>query len=310
MFNYIAYGLGIRSFLPLPELSVDDAHPDVIVRLGDAGFSPPEHSENVHYFSPTAEETQLFYRDAGSISVRNGREIVVDPIPRVEERLLRLFILGPALGVLLQQRGRLVLHASAVAVAGKAVLFLGRSGWGKSTTAAALYSRGHDMVADDVTAIQVDKDTGIPIVVSGFPQLKLWPEAAASSLGDVPETLPRVDSRVDKRARRVAQGFTQASMPVGRIYVLDEGERHEVELIEPQDALIELISHSYCIGLLGGASASSLHFLQCSSIVNNVTISRLKRHRSLSALSDLAQLVEEDLARSPEQGVLCADRPS
>lgn len=310
MYNYVAYGLGIHSFLPLPELLVDDVPADVTVRLGDTGYSSPEHSGNVHYFSPNAKETRLFLRDVGSISVRKGRDIVIDPIPGVEDRLLRLLILGPALGVLLQQRGRLVLHASAVAVASKAVLFLGRSGWGKSTMAAALYARGHDIVADDVTAIKVGKATDIPMVVPGFPQLKLWPEAAASSLGDVPETLPRVNPRLDKRARRIAHGFTQASLPVGRIYVLDEGEKHEVELLEPQDALIELISHSYCVGLLEGAGASALHFLQCASIVNNVTISRLKRHRSLSALSDLAQLIEEDLDRSPEQGVLCADRLS
>jgi hypothetical protein len=100
----------------------------------------------------------------GTILVRKGREIIVDPIPGLEDKVLRLFVLGPALAVLLHQRGRLVLHASAAAIAGEVVAFMGRSGWGKSTAAAALYTRGHSIVADDVTAVQVNTDTGFPVV--------------------------------------------------------------------------------------------------------------------------------------------------
>jgi serine kinase of HPr protein (carbohydrate metabolism regulator) len=59
--------------------------------------------------------------------------------------------------VLLQQRGRLVLHASAVTVDLGVVAFMGGPGWGKSTMAAAMYARGHSIVADDVTAVRADK---------------------------------------------------------------------------------------------------------------------------------------------------------
>src|SRR2546421_132869 len=69
----------------------------------------------------------------GAFLVRGGREIVVDPAPGVEARVLRLSILGPAFGLLLHQRGRFVLHASAVASGGGVLAFAGGSGWGKST---------------------------------------------------------------------------------------------------------------------------------------------------------------------------------
>jgi hypothetical protein len=190
----------------------------------------------------------------------------------------------------------LVLHASAVAVDGGAVAFLGEAGWGKSTMAAAMYARGHSIVADDVTAVRTDKAN--PIVHPGFPQLKLWPEAAIA-VGNAPETLPRIQPSLEKRARRSDHEFSPDPLPLRCIYVLAEGETQQIAPLRSQEALVELIRHSYTKRLLRVVGASS-HFLQCSSIVKNVTIRSLKRPRSLSSLSDMAQLVEKDLAEALE----------
>lgn len=296
---YVAYGLRISSALPLPELvfaeDVEDAPIDVTIQLGSVDQRPSGPSER-SCLSATADETYLFWEHAGAFLVRGGREIIVDPIPGVEERVLRICILGPALGVLLHQRGYFVLHASAVAIAGESVAFLGEKGWGKSTIAAALHRRGHGVVADDVTAIQVARDC--PLVYPGFPQLKLWPETVAS-LGDNPETLPRLDPHLEKRARRVVQGFPSTPRPLRRIYVLAEGTTQEIEPLQPQEALIELIRHSYGPRFLQPIGAS--HFRLGASVVKNVTVCNLKRPRSLPALSSLARLVEEDLAQNTEQ---------
>ncbi|MEO0343784.1 MAG: HPr kinase/phosphatase C-terminal domain-containing protein [Pseudomonadota bacterium] len=49
-----------------------------------------------------------------------------------------------------------IVHASCVAVNGKGVLILGRSGRGKSHLAAELISRGADLVADDQVKLALD----------------------------------------------------------------------------------------------------------------------------------------------------------
>jgi hypothetical protein len=260
-------------------------------------YSPSAAIEE--FFAVHPEEVYLFWKDAGKFLVRRGCEIVVEPAPAAVDQVLRLFILGPALALLLHQRGRLVLHASSVVVAGGVVAFLGESGWGKSTMAAALHSRGHSLVADDVTAVQVEVDNGSPTVVPGFPQMKLWPESI-TTIGDIPETLPRVEPDWDKRAHRVDRGFSSSPVPLHRIYVLAEGQANEVEPLGPQVALVELIRHTYAAALLD-TMGTSQHFLQCATIVNKVPIARLRRSWSLSTLPDVAGLVEEDAEQNAER---------
>lgn len=292
-FSYVAYGLGIRSVLPLPELVTGRGGADVAVRLKSGkglGMVTPTSDPCV---GATPDAAELFWPGVAAVLVREGREITIDPATGLEERTLRLFVLGPAMAVLLHQRGRLVLHGSAVAVAGRAVVFLGGPGWGKSTLAAALYARGHGILADDVTAVEAD--AGSPLVFPGFPQLRLWPEAAAA-LGDSPETFPRVHPMLEKRTRPAGRAFPEEPLPLERIYVLDKGPAHAIEPLRPQEALVELVRHSYCTRLLQ-AQGARRHFLQCASLANRVPVCRLTGERSLSVLPDLADLVENDLSR-------------
>lgn len=127
----------------------------------------------------------------------------------------------------------------------------------------------------------------------GFPQLKLWPEALVS-LGDDPEKLPRCNPRFEKRARLAADKFSLTPLPIKRVYVLGKSNAPEILPLRPQEALGELVRHTY--GAMGVGSSS--HFLECTSIVNKVTICSLRRQKSLSQLPKLAQLIEDDLAQS------------
>lgn len=299
MHTYTAYGLGIHSTLPLPELqTLAEVGADVVIEIENLNWSPPETICSGSYFQMTAKEAYLFWERVGAFLVRDGKEIIVDPLPGVEERIIRLPLLGAVLAVLLHQRGFLVLHASAVAINGGVVAFLGEKGQGKSTMAASLYARGHTMMADDVVALDFG-GTESPIVLPGFPQFKLWPEAAASSLGDDPETLPQLHPQVEKRARRVADRFSQRPLPLRRIYVLSEGPAPQIKPLQPQIAIVQLIANSYSARfgkqLLQGVEAYS-HFHQCMSLAKNLPVCCLDRPRSLSLLPNVAELVEEDLA--------------
>jgi hypothetical protein len=288
--RYVAYGLNIDSDVCLPELLPADGDADVAVRLGSRRALPVSHEEGL--VRATDEEATISFNDVGSFSIREGREIVIDPVPGVSDRLLRLVLLGPCIGAVLYQRGWLPLHASAVTAVGGAIAFMAERGFGKSTTAAAMHAHGYSLIADDITATRFD-DTRLPIVVPGYPQFKLWPDAAAY-LGDAPETLPRLNPDLEKRGRRVNAAFAAAPLPLKRIYVLDRGESLELEAYSPQKAFSELLRHTYGRELFQAVRTSS-HFLQCTQIVKSVPMRGLKRPYSLAGLPEVVRTIEEDL---------------
>jgi hypothetical protein len=92
---------------------------------------------------------------------------------------LACYLLGPVLAFVLRLRGVTCLHASAVALGGRAVAFLGPPGAGKSTIAAALARRGHAVLTDDLLALCERGDRffaqpGYPQAQKGDP-FQRWP---------------------------------------------------------------------------------------------------------------------------------------
>ncbi|MCP4397035.1 MAG: hypothetical protein GY801_07015 [bacterium] len=65
------------------------------------------------------------------------------------------------LGALLHQRELLPLHGSAIKVNDGVCVFVGLSGNGKSTVAAAFRQRGYQVLADDVCVVSIRED-GLP----------------------------------------------------------------------------------------------------------------------------------------------------
>jgi hypothetical protein len=246
------------------------------------------------WFRPRPNEILISWPKVGTFLVGKGG-ITVRPVFGVEDDLLRLFILGPALSLLLHLRGRLVLHAGAVAVDDSAVVIMGESGSGKSSLCAALYLRGHTAVADDVTGVR-ETDTKRWVVSPSFPEFKLWPDVALT-LGYLPETLPRIHSQQTKRSLSTTGRFPTAPLPVRRIYVLAKSVGPTIEQLQPKEALIELIRHSYCAQVLDSSDAAR-HFLRCGSLAKEISVRRLRRMSSLPTLCQLAELVEQDLASS------------
>jgi energy-coupling factor transporter ATP-binding protein EcfA2 len=287
-----AFALTIASEIPLLELPASTGTPDVEVFLGRVDAERP--SEGNWSIVAAPDDVRGWIPDGGGFRVRGGREIVIDPAPDADDRALRLGIVGPLLGVILTQRGKFVLHASSVVIDGRAVAFTGPSGRGKSTLATALARAGHPLVADDITVIDTTGDE--PVVLPGFPRVKLWPDSAGV-FAENADALPLLHPARTKRSLQL-DDFHGQPVRLARCYLLEDGGREAVTEIAPREAVLALIGCTYQAQWLHQTGASGGNLLHCGALARSGVVRRLQRRRDFEALADVVRFVEDDVRAS------------
>jgi hypothetical protein len=84
------------------------------------------------------------------------------------------------------------------------------------------------------------------------------------------------------------------SLPLERLFILEEGEAIAIEPITPGQAVIELVRHTYTLRpLLAGVNRTA-HFRQCARVADQVSVRRLIRPRRLQALPAVVERVLAD----------------
>jgi hypothetical protein len=294
VYSYAAFGLCLKSEIMLPEFMEGDGECDVSIRFGRADLGG-EAKATGSFFKATEDEIQFTFKDTAVITVRQGREIIVDLLPNASEASLRFSIINATMAAVLQHRGLLVFHASAVARDGRAAIFMGSPTSGKSTIAAAMHRSGFSVLSDEIVAVAfptLPQGDG-PVVLPGMPHIRLLPRSA-QYLGQDPESMPRIRSDEDKRAYSARNGFPENSIPLRRIYILKKSDGNCLEPIAPQAAFLEIISNYYTIGMVRAGGAPE-HLKNCTRLISTVPIRRLHRADALHHLPGLIELVGRDL---------------
>lgn len=297
MYSYCAYNLGISSEVELPHLPPGSSRGDVYIRLAgtDPLAGPPPYMDTAYHVTPRL--ATLDYAGLGRLVVRDGREITIRLLPGADESPLPFCITGTALAILLYQRGLLVLQASAVMIGGKAVVLMAGRGAGKSALAARLCHQGHSLLADDITAI--DLQPRQPVVIPATPTL-LLDATTVAALGQDPAHLHLLHPATPKFVSKVERGFAQAPVPLSVVYGIQTRRDNNIGHIPLQAGLSAIIRHSYpdCLLQPGGID----HLRQCSRLVGAVAVCELSRRLDTAELPELAQMVEghvATMARAP-----------
>lgn len=165
----------------------------------------------------TPDGFRLEYSHAGVFDLcSDGTQIIWYEREGALEELVRTIVLGPVLAVALELTGLLCLHGSAVAIGGRAAIFLGPKHHGKSTLATALTVAGAQLIGDDLIAIS----PGPPAMVRpGVPSVRLWDDAVtALPLNEIcGQVLRGVKTTASGFAKRA---FTSGELPIDAIYIL------------------------------------------------------------------------------------------
>jgi len=296
MHFYRAYGLTIASELELDELDgAEPAAPDLTIRFRPV--APLDGDQTVAAFSFGDEQQCLSWPAVGRFLIRGVSEIDIDPSPDVDGQLLAFPLLGPVLALLLHRRGLLILHASAIAIGGKSAIFMGDKGAGKSTTASAMIRAGHELLTDDVVALDLARPDE-PMIIPGFPQIKLAADAAAEISLEQAVVRPQAHPAIDKTQHRLHGSFSRHEVPATRIYILERGKRAAIQPLPSIAALPALIKFSYVTrfgrpALVGDFAAA--HLRQCARLADHIGVRRLEVPAGLDRIGEAVGLIEKDL---------------
>jgi hypothetical protein len=294
---YSAFGLQIASVFAIPELTPSDASRpvDLKIEMGTVPLSPESQEKPQMRFE--VRETGLYVEipRVARFLVSGGASIRIDPHAAATEEIIRIFLLGVVMGVLLHQRGYYTFHASAAVVGGGAVAFMGSRGYGKSTLTAAFQASGHEILTDDILAIR--SMDGQLWVQPAFPRLKLMPDSSLY-LGEEPVVQGELHPALRKHSLYVHDSMAPAPCPLRRIYLLDKGEKIAIEPIEGARAIREILPHWYLVqfGLEALRAQNPAAFLeQSATIARTASLRRLVRSNTLEDLPQLLDLIQADL---------------
>lgn len=300
--DYSLYGLAIRSDIAIPEaLSIAPilGAVDVTIRRAEtlqADETAEPRDVPVVKWKPDGVMAVTF-EQVGQYHVSQS-EITVFPVAGVTDDVLRLPILGLVISAVLVQRGLPVLHASALKVRGEAVAFIGDKRFGKSTMAATLWARGHQLISDDVVVLDPCESVGWA-VRPGPLGIKLWPDAI-EALGIEEEAHYPLYEGATKRVVRTQERHATESVPLRRIYVLSRGERVELAAITASDGLRELMRNAFMHRYPEVTPNAPAQLLaKYAPIRRTVDMKLLRRPVDKDRLTEIAEAIETDVSTAP-----------
>ena len=297
-YSYAAYGLSIRSEIELPELPVVEIlDADVEIRAGAVPESLPG-AVQIHEHWHVSPGALLFSSGcAGRFLITGGNRIEVDRTPGCDIDTFRMALTGTGFASLLHQRGYLTLHASAVRVGNGAAILAGRSGVGKSTLAAGLSLRGHDLIADDVAAINAP-DGGRAVIRPSYPTHRLWEDGIAA-LG--------IDNGRGRRVRPELQkfhvpagSFCTSTLPVAHVFFLsaDNGDGVRISKLSPADGLKRLLDVVFRRRIAYAQGRHAADFAVTSQIARCTPMHLIQRPAGHLCIAETIERVAERLAPS------------
>lgn len=274
MYNYWAYGLTIRSEMEFPELLPLSANelPDIEIVFGVIPVHSHENLGNEKksiYISN--EEYKLTIADVATYWAEKGIKIIIQTHELSDMNKVRLFCLSNVFAAILNQRGKIPIHAAALKINDRLVLVCGHSGAGKSTLVGALKSRGFSIFSDDVCVPETNLSNQI-LMYSSYPMMKFWDETI-KRLKSFGEQAVQLHLDVKKFGVYFHDQFDNTPKQPVMVFFLEKSENlHQVEVKEVKGFKLfqYLESNAYRGEYLQAIDLKQLHFDLFSGLANQL----------------------------------------
>lgn len=172
------------------------------------------------------------------------------PDPDVSEATPQHIYLNQVVPLLLSKRGKLVFHASAVEIEGRAIAFVAESGTGKSTLAANFAISGYRFLTDD--GLVVERRGGFYHATPSHPSIRLWQDSREQLIDPEIQTAPPL--HFTSKSRVLAGiGLAHCDQPrrLATAYFLGDGSAQDITFrpLSASEALVNWLKHSFLLDI-------------------------------------------------------------
>jgi len=262
MYRY--FNLLIDSNIPLPELP-EKENGAAVIRFQLLGTMPKvkEHHWNHHWCTSDGEISissakigkDYILRFPGLADFhlhREGAELQCYPCAGIDDVSIRHLLLDQVIPRVIGHSGSIVLHASAVEINGVAVLFLGDTGWGKSTLATSFLMNGHTILTDDCLLIK--QENGNVTGMFSYVGARLMDDSIKAIVGEKFK-LNKMAHYSTKKRLILHADFTNKNdeIPIAALFLLTSPEHAAktgtilIEKINGAQIATEIIKHSFIL---------------------------------------------------------------
>jgi hypothetical protein len=229
---------------------------------------------------------------------KDGCSIICHPLDGGASESLHVYLLGQALSFALVKNGFEPLHATAVVVDNRAVVFLGNCGSGKSTLAGAFVRAGYRLLTDDLLLLQ-NTSRGF-LAYPGAPCIKLFPEMARTFITDTGEAVT-MNSNTEKLIIRLENSVAcPQAIPLTAIYDLRSkttGDTVTIAALSKKEAFLCLLSSAFNY-FIDDSSRLCRQFDFARSIVSATGVKALCYPRVVDHVSAVVRSILSDILSS------------
>lgn len=299
---YTVFGLIVASDFAFDVLEtvVPDADADVLRVLRRDDIRPDTPPDIDPYFDIQPERQFFHWKAVGTFCIEDRDTVLIQPQDGVSNHMVSQAFLGLVISLVLERRGILCLHASAVSVNNHAAIFLGDKGAGKSTTCGALLTRGHVPITDDLVAVDGALNAPAqPIIWPGFSSMKLWPDSVeALALGE-DESDRLIHPSVTKVQKRMPAPMAAEPVSMGALFVLRRSEDVTTPAVirRPAHEALQMVLRYTFMARYGetrlGRDHLTQHLKRCGAVVATTPVYDLMVPPDLSQLAALCETIEK-----------------
>jgi hypothetical protein len=305
---YHFYGVRLRSewTLPYPRRRHPAVADVALVRQASGHFAraraqaaPLERRAVINAALPDGANYLCWRGHFEFIVSPDGRTVAARQIGRRTPESFHTHMLGQALSFALVRQGIDPLHATVVDIGGAAVAFLGDSGYGKSSLAAAFVGAGDRLVTDDLLVIS---ETAAGLVAHpGPPRLKLYPQALRRLLPEARGTI-LITASPKLMVPLTPRQATAAVVPLRAVYVLappDDAREHArvtIRTLSPRQACLALIRNTFNTVIVDEARLAQ-QFVLVTRVAAALPVKAVSYRRSFRDIDAVREAIVRDVAR-------------